>query len=156
MPLPFMPCLYRTADRPFLKTKKCLPAMFSPYQSNAANPELLPEKFHSAFLEKVHLIVESNYHNPHFGVDELSQAIPLSPSQLYRKIKALTGRSPATFLRKLRMQKSIGLLIHTDMTISEIAYQTGFSDPAYFSRVFTAEHKICPITYRRCKKNPSF
>ncbi len=129
--------------------------MFSSYQSTAAGQESLPKKRHSTFLEKVRVIVESNYDNPHFGVDELTRAIPISPSQLYRRIKNLTGLSPALYLRKLRLQKSVDLLKNTDLSISEIAYEVGFSDPAYFSRIFTTEHKMCPMVYRRCNNNPS-
>lgn len=68
----------------------------------------------------------------------------LSQVQLYRKLKALTGLTPVQFIRHLRLEKAKHLLKTTDLHVSEVAYDVGFSDPAYFSRIFQKEFKVSP------------
>jgi AraC-like DNA-binding protein len=73
----------------------------------------------------------------------------LSQSQLFRKLKALTGRSVAIHIRGIRLQKSRELLQNSEFTISEVAYDCGFTDPAYFSRTFSKEFGRAPSSFRR-------
>lgn len=69
----------------------------------------------------------------------LAQAVDLSQSQLYRKVKALTGDTPNSFIRNIRLKKGMELLKTTDLNVSEVAYSVGFNDPNYFSKTF---HKL--------------
>ncbi len=78
----------------------------------------------------------------------LCQKIGMSRSQLHRKLSALTNQSTTQFIRMTRFQKAKEFLLATDLTISEIAYETGFSSPAYFTRMFTKEMGVNPTTYR--------
>ena len=64
--------------------------------------------------------------------------------QLYRKVKALTGRSPVELLRTARLQRARQMLLTTDKNISEIAYEVGFSAPSYFTKCFRDEFGISP------------
>ena len=64
--------------------------------------------------------------------------------QLYRKVKALTGRSPVELLRTARLQRARQMLLTTDKTISEVAYDVGFSAPSYFTKCFRDEFGISP------------
>lgn len=75
---------------------------------------------------------------------ELSIELGLSESQLYRKLKATSGKSTALFIRSIKIQKGKELLQTTDKTISEIAYEVGFNDPSYFSRAFKEEFGLPP------------
>ena len=68
--------------------------------------------------------------------------------QLYRKIKALTGKSTALYMRSLRLHKAQELLRTTQLTVSEIAYDVGFEDPNYFSRTFSQEFGTPPSEAR--------
>jgi len=79
---------------------------------------------------------------------QLAPAIGMSESQLYRKLKALTGKSTAVFIRTIRLHKARELLSTSSLNVSEIAYETGFSDPAWFSRVFKEEFGVSPNTFR--------
>jgi AraC-like DNA-binding protein len=70
--------------------------------------------------------------------------LQLSNSQVYRKIKAITGKSTAVFIRSIRLQYAKELLKNTDKTISEIAYEVGFNNPSWFSRAFKEEFGYTP------------
>jgi len=83
-----------------------------------------------------------------FGTLQLSSVIGMSESQLYRKLKALTGKSTAIFIRTVRLQKASELLTTTSLNVSEVAYETGFNDPAWFSRVFKEEFGESPVSFR--------
>ena len=84
-----------------------------------------------------------------FDMDQLSKAAGMSRSQIFRKIKALTGQSPSVFIRHIRLQKAKELLQSTDMGVSEVAYEVGFSTPAYFSDAFLETFGARPSEVRR-------
>ena len=73
----------------------------------------------------------------------------MSESQLNRKLKALSGKTAAPFIRSIRLQEARKLLQTTELNISEIAYDTGFSDPHYFSRSFSQEFGVAPSSFRK-------
>ena len=73
----------------------------------------------------------------------------MSRSQLFRKIKALTGQSPSVFIRAIRLERGKELLQTTEMSISEIAYEVGFSTPAYFSDAFLEAFGMRPSQVRK-------
>ena len=91
------------------------------------------------FLQKLWEHIQANLSDAEFGVAQLAEAVLMSQMQLYRKLKALTGKTPSQFIRSYRLQKGLELLQKGELTISEIAYETGFTDPSYFSRVFHTE-----------------
>ncbi|MFN0213470.1 MAG: helix-turn-helix domain-containing protein [Saprospiraceae bacterium] len=123
--------------------------MLTPSRLINPAPENTYKTFENSFLKKVIVLVEQHYDDTSFGIRELATDLWLSPSQLYRKLRALTGRSPAIFVRSLRLLKAKDLLLHTDLTITEVAYQTGFSELTYFSHAFSVEFGVCPSTFRR-------
>ena len=69
--------------------------------------------------------------------------------QFFRKIKAVSGISPNKLIVNIRMKMAADMLRENQYTISEIAYQTGFSDPSYFSRVFKSVFQITPKEYQK-------
>lgn len=97
-----------------------------------------------AFLVKVKTILEEELSNAEFDIDNLSRTLGMSRSQLFRKVKALTGYSPSLFIRGIRLNKGKELLENTSLNVSEVAYQVGFSTPAYFSDAFTEMYGIRP------------
>ena len=86
--------------------------------------------------------------NPDTGVDTLAGLMGLGRSQFYRKIKALTGQSPVELLRGMRLRHARNLLTTTELTISEIAYDSGFSVPAYFTKCFRDAYGQTPSELR--------
>ena len=73
----------------------------------------------------------------------------MSKMQVYRKLKALQDKTPSAFMRSVRLQKGKELLQNSDLNISEIAYEIGFSDPNYFSRTFQKEFGSSPKDFRK-------
>ena len=76
----------------------------------------------------------------------------MSRVQLYRKIKALTGMTPVELLRKARVARGKQLLESTDRSVSEIAYDVGFTAPSYFAKCFKDEFGISPGEFRGTNK----
>ena len=87
-------------------------------------------------IEKLRQIVLENLSNEQFGVEELTKTYGLSRSQLHRKLKKINGKSISQFIREIRLQKALELLQKDVSTVSEIAYQVGFSSPTYFNTCF--------------------
>lgn len=100
------------------------------------------------FLKKIREVIQQKMGDADLGVDHLAEAAYLSRTQVYRKMKALTGESPTVFIRKMRLYQARQLLRTTDLNISEIAYELGFTDPNYFSRVFSKEFGAPPSAVR--------
>jgi signal transduction histidine kinase/DNA-binding response OmpR family regulator len=96
------------------------------------------------FLEKIISVVHENITQTDFSPVQLAQKLNFSESQLYRKLKATSGKSTAVFIRSIRLQKAKDLIQTTDKTISEVAYDVGFNDPSYFSRAFKEEFGATP------------
>ena len=85
---------------------------------------------------------------PGFGVAQLADSLYMSQMQLYRKLKMMTGKTPSQFIRSIRLQKGRELLRNTALSISEVAYEVGFSDPNYFSRTFRQAYSCSPRDFR--------
>lgn len=101
-----------------------------------------------AFIVSVREAVEQHIDQPNFGPNELAKTLGMSRSSFFAKIKALTDRSPALFIRSIRLHHSKPLLKNTDLNISQVAYEVGFDDPNYFSRCFSQEFGISPKQFR--------
>ncbi|MBK8492717.1 MAG: helix-turn-helix domain-containing protein [Saprospirales bacterium] len=108
-----------------------------------------PEPLEDPFLRKVQSLFELRMADPVFHVAEFCEALQLSRSQLGRKIKAATGHTPALYFRALRIRKARELLKTTDLPIKEVAYAVGFTDPSYFTKVFTKEGGVPPSQMRK-------
>ena len=114
------------------------------------NPVLEKDsQIENAFLKKVNKILEKKYADAGFEIPMLSQALHMSQSQAYRKIKALTGKSIVAYLKDYRLQKAKVLLQNSEKTVSTIAYEVGFTDPAYFSRLFSEAFGQTPSEIRK-------
>jgi len=112
------------------------------YTQHIATPK--EPSLEDIFLQKVRDAIEPEIGNAHFSIPDLCKALYLSNIQLYRKLKALTGKTPSQFIRSYRLQKAKYLIQTSSLNISEIAYDLGFTDPAYFTRVFKKEFGVTP------------
>ena len=99
------------------------------------------------FLTHLMDYIESNWNKPDFNVVSFSKELGYSKSQLYRKLMKLTGKSSNNFLREFRLHKALSLLHKHEGNISEIAYETGFNSPAYFSKCFFDKYGVLPSKY---------
>jgi len=96
------------------------------------------------FLQKIVHLIHQDISDSNFGSDALAKKLLVSESQIYRKIRAITGKSTAVYIRSIRLQYAKELLSTTDKTVSEVAYEVGFNDPSWFSRVFKEEFGYSP------------
>jgi len=102
-----------------------------------------------SFVEKVEKILLNHLEEDDFSIHELARELHLSRSQVHRKIKALTGMSTSIYRRHIRLQKAKELLASTELSVSEIAYRTGFKTPIYFSQVFKEAFGESPSATRK-------
>ena len=109
----------------------------------------LANNFDNVFVIKVRNLIEANLAKADFDVEKLCQDLVLSPSQVHRKLTALTGLSTNNFIRSVRLVKAKDMLIKNALySISAVAYDCGFNDPAYFSRAFKQEFGMTPQAWR--------
>ena len=105
------------------------------------------------FLEKVTKYVEKNISRSDLSVEELSQELGISRVHFYKKLLAITGKTPIEFIRILRLKRAAKLLCEGRQNVSEIACQVGFNNPKYFSRYFKEEYGILPSAYQNKREN---
>ena len=102
-----------------------------------------------AFLIKFRDAVNAHLSDAEFDMSQLERALGMSRSQVFRKVKALTGGSPSVLIRNIRLHKAKEMLLHSERSISEIAYEVGFSTPAYFSTNFLEAFGKTPSEFRK-------
>lgn len=98
-------------------------------------------------MKKLDELIAEHLDDSDLSVDVLSRKVGLSRTHLNRKMKDLTGESPASYIRQLRLRRSIQLLKEHNLTISEIAFAVGFSSPSYFSQAFRDYYGVTPKEY---------
>lgn len=103
------------------------------------------------FLLNLNRIINDNISDPKLDVPFICKEIGMSKGSLYNKLKALTGMSFVNYLKKIRMEKAKELICSTDLSVTEIAYMTGYSTPRYFSSVFKQYTEMTPSEFK--KKN---
>lgn len=103
----------------------------------------------SEFLLTTKNIIQDRMSDEHFGVSELADAVNMSRSNLLRKLKKQTGKSASQYIRKIRLDKAKELLEDSEMTVSEISYEIGFSNSSYFIKCFREEFGFPPGESRK-------
>lgn len=107
--------------------------------------------FNNSFIQEVLRLVDDNLQNPDFKIDDLAETMNMSRAVFYRKIKTFTGASPIDLVKEMRLKRALELLDTSSYSLSEVAYQSGFSSPQYFSRVFKEQMQCTPNEYKRRK-----
>jgi signal transduction histidine kinase/DNA-binding response OmpR family regulator/Tfp pilus assembly protein PilF len=133
-----------------LELRKTLQQRFSHLiQSHEVLSEASELKIENEFLLKLKHALEENLEDSEFGIEEICGAVNLSRMQVHRKLKALTGITTTQFIRDIRLEHSLVLLKNPELSISEIAYEVGFSDPNYYSRSFTQKYEKTPSEFQK-------
>lgn len=96
------------------------------------------------FLDKFMDITENRFSDHEFDVEHISKEIGISKPQLYRKVTAITGRSPVNFIRDIRLNKALSLIKEDRFNISEIALEVGYNNPSYFAKCFHEKFGVNP------------
>lgn len=143
---PFNIKLLRTRVRKLIENRKKIRETFSHFLLNEAQQETLG-KVEQQFINDFTHYVEKAIANPELNVDEIAEALGLSRSNLYRKIKSLTDYSPNELIRTIRVKYAKQLLNSKAKSISEVAYEVGFSSPSYFAKCFKDFYNESPTEY---------
>jgi DNA-binding response OmpR family regulator len=101
----------------------------------------------SNFLKKCNAIIERHLTDNEYGVEQMSVELSLSRVHVYRKIKHLTGLTVSEFIRNIKLKKAAVMLQESGKAIAEVAYETGFSSPSYFSKCFKDLYNISPTEF---------
>ena len=110
---------------------------------------LEPSSMDKEFLDKVISVINSNMSEGDFDVVQLADALAVSKSSLYRKMKLATGLSPIEFIRNIRLKHGSQLLKDKSISVAEVAYECGFSNPKYFATCFKEEFGVTPKEYQK-------
>ena len=130
-----------------LRTRTMLRSLFSGDKKEEAAEEQLGSR-DQTFINRLRDSIRQNMGDSDFTVERLGEELGLSRVQLYRKVKALTGQTPVDLLKKARLERARLLVEKTDKSISEIAYEVGFTAPSYFNKCFKDEFGVSPGVLR--------
>jgi CheY-like chemotaxis protein/two-component sensor histidine kinase len=103
-------------------------------------------------LLKVSQYVDENIGNAEISIEDISKKMFMSRGTLYNKILSLTGETPVEYIRSMKLKKAAVLLEKSDMKISQIGYEVGFSNPNYFARAFKAKYDMTPSEFAKQKR----
>lgn len=104
-------------------------------------------------IKKAIDLVEQNMANPEFSVEDLSHALAMSRVHLYKKLLAISGKTPIEFIRVIRLKRAAQLLEKSQLTVAEVAYKVGFNNPKYFARYFKSEFGLLPKAFQKKSKH---
>lgn len=113
-----------------------------------------PKAADKKFLQQIADIVKAHLEESEFDLDHLSKELNMSKSTLHRKMKAITGLTPLDFIRNIKMKQACRMLTEHELSISEIAYALGFTNPKYFTKCFKEEFGMTPTEYQSTPRPP--
>ena len=146
IPKPFNEELLKIRVRKLLENREKLKVFFKKNLTFGEKKESLTE-IDKTLISKFRTTVEENLSDSELSVDVIGQELGMSRVQLYRKIKSLTNFAPNELVRNIRLKKAEHLIISSNKNISEIAYETGFSSPSYFSKCFKEYFNESPTDF---------
>lgn len=120
---------------------------YSDYNFDPAN--LASNSNDKRFVNQLIANIEANLSDANFNPDTLADKLNISRSQLYKKVKGLTGLSVSIFVRNIRLRKAAQILKTNSLTVSEVAYEVGFSDPGYFTKCFREMYSVSPSEFMK-------
>ena len=139
---PFSAPLLLARIHNLLQSRKQLKQVFGGADELAKEEISTPDK---EFVSKIRSEIHRNISNNDFGVEQLGAAVDLSRVQLYRKVKVLTGLSPVELIRATRVNRARKLIEGGATSVSEVAYQVGFTSPSYFTKCFKDQFGVSPM-----------
>ena len=131
-----------------IHSRTLLRSLFSGNSKEEEKEEEMLGAQDQTFVTRLREVIRDNMGDSDFSVERIGEEIGLSRVQLYRKVKALTGQTPVELLRKARLERGRRLIEKTEKSVSEIAYEVGFTSPSYFNKCFKDEFGISPGAMR--------
>lgn len=147
---PFNATLLKVRARNLVTSRKVLRKHFMEPQGLKIEPSKVSyTSKDEIFLNNLVKIVEDHISDSELSVEYLGREVGMSRMQLYRKVRSLTGFSTNEFIRVMRLKRAVQLIENTDLTISEITYDVGFTDLQYFRSCFKKQYKTTPSEYKQ-------
>ncbi len=115
-------------------------------------PEIVVEERDKKFLKQLEHITLTHVADPQLSVDFLSDKMQMGRTLFFKRVKTLTGMTPADYIRSARMRKAAELLSDEKMTVAEVSYKVGIEDPHYFIKLFKQQYGITPKKYQKGQK----
>ncbi|MBT9395258.1 substrate-binding domain-containing protein [Hymenobacter sp. NST-14] len=144
---PFNPAFLLESLRTLLRHRDQLREHFR-RELSVTTATVAPQRVDQKFLADLTAIIEANLSRPDLSVDDIARSLGVSQNQLYRKMKALLGTGVSDYLQNIRLTKARQLLLQENSLIADVAYQTGFSSPAYFSTAFKTRYQVSPSEFK--------
>ncbi|MBT1709051.1 response regulator [Fulvivirgaceae bacterium PWU5] len=145
---PFHPQVLQLKVRNMLRRREQLHAAFQDRSTLRLSPKQVTHTSTDArFVQQVLESIERNMGNPAYGVEDLGRDVAMSRTQLYRKLKAVSGQSANEFIRTIRLKRAAQLLALGELTIAQITYEVGFNDLPYFRECFKKLFGVTPSAY---------
>lgn len=154
IPKPFNLKVLQLKISNLIESRRKLRQLYS-RNENVAPTEITSNQLDQQFIERAYQVIERHLQEPEFPVDQFAREMMVSKSLLFKKIKAITGNSIIDFVNLYKLRKAVAQMASgTSHNISEIAFEAGFNDPKYFSRIFRKVYGVPPSEYVR-DLNPS-
>jgi len=144
---PFNPTFLLESLRTLLRNRDQLREHFR-RELSVTTATVSPQRVDQKFLADLTAIIEANINRPDLNVADIAHSLGVSQTQLYRKVKALLGTGVTDYLQNIRLTKARQLLLQEGSGIAEVAYQTGFSSPSYFSTAFKSKYQVSPSEFK--------
>lgn len=134
----------------YAEIRKRLSIHFSKAEQLVANLAISNPR-EAAFLRKVNALILQNIGNPRMDANFISDAMHMSRTQLFRRLKPIIRQSPGNYIKALKLQKAKELFQTTDLRINEVAFKTGFESPSHFTKSFVRHFGVKPSLFCRNK-----
>jgi len=150
IPKPFNLQILEAKMKNLIESRRKLKRMFS--QGETVDPsELTSNSVDEEFLAKAYRILEKNYLEPEFSASQFASEMFVSRSLLYKKIRAITDLNITDFINSFKLKKAVELIQENKLLIADIAFNVGFNDPKYFSRIFRKFYGMSPSEFKSKK-----
>jgi len=146
IPKPFNLQILQIKMRNLIEMRRKIKELFSSPENVEPN-QLSNNAIDEDFISKAYSILEKNYDRKDFSTDQFANEMCVSRSLLYKKIKALTDLNIIDFINSYKLKKSVAIMRKNNVSISEVAFASGFNDPKYFSRIFKKFYGVCPSEF---------
>jgi AraC-like DNA-binding protein len=105
------------------------------------------------FVENAVKCVEKNLSSAEFSIEDFGRELGISRAYVFKKIQALTGKTPLEFIKTIRLQHAAQLLEKSQLSVREVAYKVGFNSPKYFTKMFKEHFNVLPSDYSSGSKH---
>ncbi|MBO9616542.1 MAG: response regulator [Dyadobacter sp.] len=151
IPKPFNFQVLESRIQNLISSRQQLKTLFSSGSGiKASEIEVAPAD--QLFIHEMIQAIERHISEPDFSVVDLAREMGVGRSQFFKRVQAVTGKSPLEVIREIRLQHAAQLLEKSQLSVSEIAYQVGFNNPKYFARYFRELYQVLPSEYSGSKR----